>query len=162
MATSAELERLDALTKQLTPLTRTQAGALIRAQDWNAVVGALIDVARAILGSAAEATTVAPHEHTEQVTLGWLDPRLRSLIERGPLADPGAVARLGDVDRQVTRLNARLDGVDGQLGEVRNRVINVATRDLTREKECVVAALAAWVHSPQDTAQAVELWSSAY
>lgn len=134
MATSAELERLDALTKQLIPLTRTQPGAPIRAQDWNAVVGALVDVARAILANAA-AQAVPPHTHTEQVSLGWLDPRLRSTIERGPMSDPQAVARLGDFDRKVSRFNARLDGLDAQLGDVRNRVVNVATRDLVREKD---------------------------
>jgi hypothetical protein len=134
MPTVAELQRLDALVRTLTPLTRVQAGALIRAQDWNAVVGALIEVARAILAEAKE-PVVPHHEHAEQVTLGWLDPRLRGLLERGPLADPAAAARLSDFDRRVTRLGAQLTGLEEGVGEVRNRVTEVATRDLARERE---------------------------
>ena len=82
MPTVADLERLDALVKRLVPLADVQRGELIQAQQWNLVVGALIEVARAVLAEEREGH-VAAHGHPDQVTPGWLDPRLRTLVERG-------------------------------------------------------------------------------
>ena len=76
MPTVAELERLQALVGQLVPLAETQRGELIRAQDWNTVVGALIEVARATL-SADATETVPPHEHPDQVRPGCPASRRR-------------------------------------------------------------------------------------
>jgi hypothetical protein len=99
MPTVAELERLAALAKALTPLTSVRAGTLIRAEDWNTVVGALIELARAVLSSSKEGA-VAAHEHPDQVSIGWLDAQLRFLIERGPLADPAATSRVDELGRK--------------------------------------------------------------
>ena len=49
MPTVAELQRLDALVNHLTPLAQVAQGELIRAQDWNDVVGTVIELARAEL-----------------------------------------------------------------------------------------------------------------
>lgn len=132
MPTVAELERLAALVGQLTPLTSIQRGELIRAQDWNTVVGALIEVLRAVLATEQEGA-VEPHDHPDQVTTGWLDPRLRSLIERGPLADPAGVARLGELERRVQRQIEKSETLIGEQTSLRERLVEVTTRDLSRQ-----------------------------
>ncbi|HXG24644.1 MAG TPA: hypothetical protein VNJ09_08835 [Chthonomonadales bacterium] len=134
MPTVAELERLRALLERLTPLADVQRGELIRAQDWNIVVGALIELARAVVTQEREAA-VPPHEHPDQVTTGWLDPRLRSLIERGPLADPAAVTRLQDVERKISTLSTQIERNGQEIKEVRDRATEVVTRDLVREAD---------------------------
>ncbi|NTU47783.1 MAG: hypothetical protein HGA84_02105 [Syntrophobacteraceae bacterium] len=134
MPTPAELERLDALTRRLTVLAQVERGQLIRAEDWNAVVGALIEVARAVLAEVREGA-VPDHEHTDQVTVGWLDPRLRALMEKGPLSEPSAVARVDGVDRRVGQALLRMTNLEDTLREVRTISSDVAARDVKRETD---------------------------
>jgi hypothetical protein len=135
MPTAVELERLQALVSRLTPLTDVGPGELIRAQDWNVVVGALIEVARAVLTDAAEDGEPPPHEHADQVSIGWLSPALRDLVERGPLADPAAEKRIEDLTRKVDRLGNRADTQATDLTAVRDAVAEVSTRGLAREAD---------------------------
>lgn len=135
MPTVAQLGRLQALVERLTPLTRTGPGELIRAQDWNDVVGVLIEVTRAVLAEDVEAKTVPPHEHPDQVKASWLDNTLRAIVERGPLGDPAAEARVSDLERRATRLAERLDKVQNDAREVRDRVSEVSARDLARQAD---------------------------
>jgi len=134
MPTIAELERLEALVGVLTPLSQIQRGELIRADNWNTVVGALIELARAVLAETRE-ETVQDHEHAEQVSIGWLDPRLRAVLERGPISDPAIVSRIEEIDRAMWRVSHRVDHVDEDLSEIRNRVAEVSTRDLSRQAD---------------------------
>ena len=136
MPTVADLERLRALNERLTPLANATQGELIRAEDWNTLVGAVSEIARVVLAEDREAAPAA-HEHPDQVTSGWLDPRLRALIERGPLSDPAAEARLQALEQRVERLQARVEALFGSVGEVRDRVTDVATKDLIRQSEVV-------------------------
>lgn len=134
MPTAAELDRLDALIEKLTPLSQTMQGELIRAGAWNDLVGTVIELARTVLASSKD-ETIPAHVHTEQVGLAWLDPRLRTLIERGPLADPEAAGRLASVERELTRTRGKFTTVDLGVREVRDRVTEISTRDLKREAE---------------------------
>lgn len=132
MATVAEIERLTALVERLVPLAAKGQGQLIAAQDWNTVVGALLEVARAVVGS-GEAEAVTAHEHPDQVRLGWLEPQVRALIERGPLDDPVAVRRIGAVERGVASAQERLDALAADLRTVRGATGRVEVADLSRE-----------------------------
>ncbi len=134
MPTVAELERLEALAARLTPLASRTRGELILAEDWNVVVGALIEVARAVLAEEREGL-VPPHDHPDQVGTGWLDPNLRALLERGPMADPAAMARLSELERRLGNLRSRIDEMNEGVKEARDRVTDVATRDLTRQAD---------------------------
>jgi predicted flap endonuclease-1-like 5' DNA nuclease len=136
MATVIELERLRALTEQLVPLTTIQRGDVIRADNWNVVVGALVELARA-LASLETDRDVPPHEHTGDVALDWLDPQLRQLIERGPLDDPIAVTRVQQVEQRALQLGRSLDGVGTELKSMRERLDEAVTRDLVRENAMV-------------------------
>lgn len=135
MPTAAQLDRLRALLGQLTPLANVQRGELIRAQDWNEVVRVLVELTRTVLTEEPQPATIPAHEHPDQVKITWLDPGLRAMVERGPLSDPAAGARLGDVERRIARLTSRLDQVQTDTTEVRNRVTEVSARDLARQAE---------------------------
>ncbi|CAN5762560.1 hypothetical protein BH24ACT5_BH24ACT5_17210 [soil metagenome] len=134
MPTVAELERLEALIGQLIPLSDKQRGELIAAGDWNVLVGALIEVGRAALGSEDD-DTVAPHDHPDQVSIGWLDPRVRQLVTGGGVKDPGAEVTIGKLRRDITNLTTRLDEVGAEVKQARTRVETVATKDLAREAD---------------------------
>ncbi len=134
MPTVADLERLNALTTRLVPLGGAAQGEVIKAEDWNTLVNALVEIGRVVLGEDHEVIP-APHEHPDQVTTGWLDPSLRALIERGPLSDPAMETRLQALEQRVDRLAARIETLIGSVGEVRDRVTDVTTRDLVRQSE---------------------------
>jgi hypothetical protein len=132
MPTVAELERLKALVERLKPVANMQRGELIRAEDWNTTVGVLLEVARSVLAEERD-TTVPRHTHSDQVGIGWLDPALRALIEKGPLADPASVTRLANMERDITRQRAQLDNFNEDVKAVRDRVSDISSRDLVRE-----------------------------
>lgn len=136
MPIAIELERLTALIGQLIPLTKAERGDLIRAEHWNVVVGALIELARAV--SAVEADTHVPeHEHTGDVALDWLDPKLRQLIERGPLDDPVAATRIQLLEQRAKQLGRTIDDVGASLHGLRERLDETVTRDQLRERSIV-------------------------
>lgn len=134
MATVAELERLEALVARLVPLAAKQRGELIEAGDWNGVVGALIEVARAVLGD-NRVEAVPDHEHNDQVTAGWLDARLRAQVLGGGLTDPAAVAAVGKLERRLGHLGDQLAGLTQGVDRVRTDVGEISTRDLAREAD---------------------------
>ncbi len=131
MPTVAELERLDGLVRRLTPIAGVQRGELIRAEDWNAVVSALIEVLRAVLAEDPAASTAA-HEHVDQVALGWLDPRVRALVERGPLSEPTAVSRVDGIDRRLSQAADRMSRLEATTREARTIASDLSVRDEKR------------------------------
>jgi hypothetical protein len=131
MPTVEELDRLAALLRRLGPLSEQQVGELIRAEDWNLLVRAVMETARAMVE--AEAPPVPPHDHPDQVQVGWLDPRLRQMVESGPLGDSAELARLAAVERAGEQVKAALDGLQAELAELRTRLREIGTRDLERE-----------------------------
>jgi len=132
MATPQDLDRLRALLGQLAALGGARRGELIRAEDWNLLVGALADVARAVLATDTQAA-VPMHEHVDQVADAWLTPALRDLLQRGPLADPAMQQRLTAIEQTLRRLEAGNDGQRSGLDEFRSRLTDVASRDLERQ-----------------------------
>jgi hypothetical protein len=131
MPTPQDLERLRALLGQLTAIGAAQRGELIHAADWNTLVSAVEDVARAVLAADA-GTAVAAHDHLDQVTSAWLSPDLRDLLERGPLSDPAMQKRLTDIEQTLRRTRESQDAASQKVEEFRGRLTDVATRDLER------------------------------
>lgn len=132
MPTVNDIERLQALVDRLLPLASRSRGEVIAAEDWNTVVGALLEVARAAVTDGG-VTTVPPHRHPDQVTLAWLDPRLRTLIERGPLADPTSTSKLKAVERRAALIGQEVDQVSAQVRDLRVVTSRQETNDLDRE-----------------------------
>ncbi|HEX8001083.1 MAG TPA: hypothetical protein VF519_00140 [Mycobacteriales bacterium] len=133
MPTVENLDRLQGIVARLRPLAETRRGELIRADDWNAVVGALLELARAVLTTGTGEVPV--HSHDEQVALPWLDAQLRALLQEGPLADPRSVARVAALERRLDRADTDLGAVRETVGSLRDRVGDVATRDVAREAD---------------------------
>src|SRR3954454_8136063 len=126
MPTVEELDRLTALLTQLTPLAAQQPGELVRAADWNKVVGTLVEVVRSLVDDRDR--PVPPHEHADQVAVGWLHPRLRQLVEQGPLGDPAAVTRVDALERADTRMGGALDQLRADIEQLRGRSLDIATK----------------------------------
>lgn len=132
MPSVAEIQRLAALLERLAPLSTKQRGELIEADDWNVLVGALIEVGRAALAT-GESDTIAAHEHPDQVGIGWLDPRVRQLVTGGGVKDPAVETGFFKIRRDLGALTTRLDKVGGDVASSRARIDEVATKDLVRE-----------------------------
>ncbi len=131
MPSSQDLEQLKGAMATLSRLGAARGG-LIRAEDWNALVATVVDLARTFLGRDG-ADVVPPHEHRDQVTAEWLAPALRALVERGPLADPTQVTRLADVELGIKRLRDTADTGQAAAVDLRARLDAVTTRDLERQ-----------------------------
>lgn len=140
MAPPADPGQVAALVKRLTPLSQTERGELIRAQDWNVVVGAIVQLAQTLLATGAE-TSVPPHQHAGQVKAEWLEPGLKTLVERGPLADPDEVGRLRAAERDLVALRASVDGLRAEITELRVRLGEFSGRDVTRAGQMQSVAL---------------------
>jgi len=134
MPTAADLDRLRALVERLSPLATARPGEPVGSEGWNTVVGALIELTRAVLGE-ERGEAVPPHSHIDQVKSSWLDPGLRAIIEKGGLSEPGAATTVLKLEQSVRRLDDRLRAVDGGLGSIRDRMSEFATRDLVREAD---------------------------
>lgn len=132
MPTAVEIERLEALIGRLLPLSDKQRGELIAADDWNLLVGALIEVGRAAV-TAGAAEAVPPHEHPDQVGIGWLDPRVRQLLTGGGVKDPAVETEFIKLRRDITGLTTRVDKVGTDIDQSRTRIDEVFTNDLARE-----------------------------
>ncbi|MGB5156363.1 hypothetical protein [Desulfobacterium sp. N47] len=132
MTTPADLERLQKLLKSLQPLAEKQAGDPVQSQDWNMLARTLISLAQTLLAREME-PTVVPHTHTEQVSLSWLDPKLRNFMEQGPLGDPAITARLLKIEKNSQTIVTRIDSVANDLEKVRNQVSDVSLKDIVRE-----------------------------
>lgn len=132
MPTVVDLDRLQALIAKLIPLSTAKPGEPLLAQTWNTAISVLIELLQVVLASEKE-QVVIPHSHEEQVSSSWLDARLRTLVESGPLSDPTSQRKLYSIDRKTERLFKRLDEHETFFDELRKRVSEVATRDLVRE-----------------------------
>jgi hypothetical protein len=131
MATVEELDRLSALLTQLTPLTTRQPGELVRAADWNTVVGTLVAVVRSLVDD--RQADVSPHQHVDQVSLGWLDPQLRQLVQQGPLGDPAAIARVSALELADTRAGAALETIQADVTQLKSRALDLGTRSVEQQ-----------------------------
>ena len=133
MPTTAELERIQALVTRLLPLSSKRRGELIEAEEWNLIVGALLEIGRATL-DLGEGGTVPDHAHPDQVGIGWLDPRLRELVSgSGPITDTSV--SLVNLRRDLTGVVSRLDLADSAVADVRSKVNQVSTVVLQRESD---------------------------
>src|SRR5262245_14935810 len=132
MPTAEDLTQLKTLLNQLLPIAQTRPGELIRAEDWNTLVGSVMSLARTLLEQ-DHPSEVPPHAHPDQVTPDWLSPVLRDQLQRGPLADPAMQSRLLAIEQQLRALLKQVDGQRDDLGGIRGRLTEIATRDIVRE-----------------------------
>lgn len=132
MPTLEVLDTLQAIIEKLTRLSDVERGDPLRSSDWNTLVDCIRNIATTILDREASAT-VADHDHPDQVSLDWFDPNLKQLMEKGPLNEPGALTRLGKLERELKRLQAHLDKSQNQLSKVRGNVFDIGTAKIGQE-----------------------------
>ena len=132
MATSAELQRLDGVLTRLTPLSQAARGELIKAENWNAVVSAIIELARAILAE-SDTDEIPPHTHIDEVSIGWLDKQLRTLVSGGSLKDPVQEGRLNELERKIKQVNSDVASRKSDVISVRAELDRITTKELARE-----------------------------
>ena len=132
MANVANLERLEALVDSLSTLTGKRRGELIEADNWNRLVNALTELARATLAERA-ANDVPPHSHADQVDLDWLDAKLRAIVLEGGFSDPAAQARFDLLTRRIEKLGAALDALSDRINQMQTGLSQIETRDVERE-----------------------------
>ena len=132
MATTAELQRLDALLTRLIPLSQAARGELIKADDWNTIVSTLIELGRALYSEAAGAE-VPGHTHIDQVSLGWLDTQLRTLVSGGSLKDPIQEGKLSSLERKIIQINSEVAERLNDVNATKAELDRLATRELVRE-----------------------------
>lgn len=133
MASSAELERLNALVMRLVPLTKTAPGELVRADDWNTIVSTLIELGRATYAE-AQSQEVPAHNHLDEVSIGWLDTALSKRLSGGSLSDPIQAGKLSSLERKIAQLGNDIGSLKLEIQNALGEVDRIATRDLSREK----------------------------
>jgi len=117
MATSARLTHFAVLASRIESLGGKARGMRLAADDWNGLVGALVE-AMATIGRAQDESRAyldgayAPidHEHPGEVTTLWLEPELRNQVATGGESVPTRQA-LAAMQKSVAQLraeNARL------------------------------------------------------
>lgn len=128
MPTTADLQRLQAMLAALTPLASEASGEVIRAQDWNALAGAVAELAQVVIAGGPDVSP--PHDHAGAVGLSWLDPGLRAQVQGGTLGDPAQDARLGAVERALSRLDERITGLGNLVSDLQTAAGQSAANDL--------------------------------
>lgn len=136
MPTVEALKRLQGLVERLLPLGDARPGEPVRAEDWNTLVGALIDVARVAITETGLADAVPPHDHPDQVKLSWLDPALRATLgSGGGLGAAATETRVGRTILDIGRIARRVEASDTDVATLRDRLTAFASRDLMREAD---------------------------
>jgi chromosome segregation ATPase len=125
-------DKLQNIVMRVKALGDARGGDLIRAQKWNDLVQLVVELAQEV-AAGRNSQTVAPHEHPDQVKINWLDPQVRTLLERGPLADPRATTDIFDLKRNIDRLNADMGTFRQTVTEARDRLTELTTRELVRD-----------------------------
>jgi len=133
MASSAELNRLNALIIRLVPLTKASPGKLVRADDWNTIVSTLIEVGRAIYAE-TESQEVPAHNHLDEVSISWLDSALSKRLNGGALSDPIQAGKFSALERKMAQLGKQIGRLKLDIQNALGEVDRIATRDLSREK----------------------------
>lgn len=146
MPTTEDLARLQGMLAALTPLTTKGSGEVIRAEDWNTLAGAVTAMAGVVISAGPD--VAPPHDHAGAVGLSWLDPGLRAVVQGGGLSDPSSDARLGAVERGLSRLDERITAMGDLVTQLQTAAGNAAADNLNHRGR--IAAIDATVSGLSD------------
>lgn len=132
MPTLEVLDTLQGILEKLVRLSGVERGDPLRASDWNTMVDCIRLIAKTLLDREVSGTVV-DHDHPDQVSLEWLDPNLKRLMEKGPLHEPEALARLSKLERELKRLRSSGDKQTDQLSHMRSTVYDMGTAKVGQE-----------------------------
>lgn len=130
MADATLGNRVEAILDSLQSLTRMAPGMPVRAEDWNTVVGAVIDVARLMT---TEVFSAPPHAHTGLVSREWLDPGLVDFVDTTRERQRAQAEQLSALEQRLGRVELRLAGIDQALATLQSNADREADARLDRE-----------------------------
>ena len=122
--------RVAAILDRLSGLSRMSSGMPVRAEDWNTVIGAVIDVARLFSVQAVSSTS---HAHTGQVSREWLDPALTAVVDSTRQQQQAQAEQLRALSQRVDRVEQQLATLSGQVGTPQSQADRTEDQGLDRE-----------------------------
>lgn len=129
-----------AVVEGLEPLADATPGEPVRADEWNTVVSAVIDIARIALASEQSAAeridarfAPAEHDHLGAVGPDWLDAVAREQLD-GSRNRFDLEQELVHANRTMTEISNRLDGIVDDIDSLRRRLLTVEDNDLGRHQ----------------------------
>jgi hypothetical protein len=138
MAAASQLEQISKLVERLKPLLGKQRGMPIDADDWNLLVGSMIDALEIDRvqeqgGPAAldERFARREHEHPGQVTLDWLDAELQSRVATGG-GSLGTRVALGETQKLVDSLGTETARLTSVAEDQQRRLDRASGEELAR------------------------------
>ncbi len=160
MSRTDSLQWLATVIDDLGPIGQMTPGVPLRATDWNAVVGAVGNLARLV--ASREDTTdsfldqryaTIDHRHTDQATLAWFEPQTRALLEQGVSGAVEQRAELKTLGNQLAELRSEVAGLRDELRGVRIEVDGLRDSDAARERG--LSGLSLRLEAVADTAEGV-------
>lgn len=137
MSTTAS-QRLAEIIRQVDPLGQKATGMPISADDWNALVGALVGFLRneqlqedSMETLLADRFARREHEHGGAVTFDWLDADLRARVGEGAVEMKG---RLAAIEKKVDGLTARVQRLETRNERLQDSVDKFSVNDVDRTK----------------------------
>ena len=135
------LEQISRIVDTLEPLGDATPGEPVRADEWNAVVTSVLDLARIALSrertvDEALSARFAPADHVHQgaVGLDWLDPVSRDLVEGGRTQRADLVAELQRTRRDLDALRSETATLRDRVAGLERRVTTLDDRDFDRSQ----------------------------
>jgi chromosome segregation ATPase len=122
--------RIAGILDRLTAISRMTPGMPLRAEDWNTVIGAVIDLARL---QGTQAATSPGHSHPGQVSREWLDGPLGEFVDGTRATQLATNEQLRLLSARVDRMEARLTALSEQVGTLQSTVDSQADGGLDRD-----------------------------
>lgn len=135
------LDQIARIVDTLEPLADATPGEPVRAEDWNAVVASVVDLARVALTrertideSLAAGYAPAGHQHLGAVALGWLDPVARDLVEGGRSQRADLAAELDRTRRDLVTVQTENRALTERVAALERRLSTLDDRDFDRSQ----------------------------
>jgi predicted nucleic acid-binding Zn-ribbon protein len=135
------IDRLASIIDGLAPLGDAGPGQPVLAAEWNALVGAVQELARIAVAREQSAEEVLAanfarlgHGHDGAVNLTWFDPETRSLVEGARSQRADLAAELARTQRTQAELRTALDEVRADLASVKDQLDDIGDRDRHRSR----------------------------
>jgi len=141
MADTATETKVAAIVDRLLPLTQTTSGAPLRAEDWNTLAGAIVDLARLALSREQTADDVLAarfaarnHDHVGEVDASWFDPATRDLLDQAANGSAALRSDIAVLRDQLTATQKDIGALKDQLAAIQRRIDGLFDNDLARQQ----------------------------
>lgn len=122
--------RITSILDRLTAISRMAPGMPLRAEDWNTVISAVIDLARL---QGTQAGTSTAHDHKGQVSRDWLDVPLGDFVDSTRALQTGMQEQIKALGVRMDRLETRFNAISEQVSTLQSTVDSQADGALDRD-----------------------------